>query len=99
MDVVKKIKDGSWQYFCPACDGHHMFWTPKWAFNGDTSAPTVTPSLSMSWPTPDPENYAKNVNNVCHLFLKNGRIEYCRDSTHAYAGKTVNMVQIKDWPF
>ena len=32
----------------------------------------------------------------CHLFVKNGQIEYCSDSTHSLAGKTVPMVD-RDW--
>lgn len=88
MPKIAKInnKDGSTWYgfFCPGCEcGHHF--TNGWTFNGDMEKPTVSPSLltnaNLDCPT-EPR---------CHLFIKDGRIEFLSDCTHALAGQTVEM--------
>lgn len=50
----------------------------NWTFNGDFENPTFSPSL----------HYNTKVKR-CHLFLKNGVIEYCGDSWHQYSGQNV----------
>jgi hypothetical protein len=32
---------------------------------------------------------------VCHFFVRAGKLDYCNDSTHALAGKVVDM---PEWP-
>jgi len=81
-----------------------------WGFNGDDSAPTFSPSVLMRsghhvpgqegkecWCTyeqrtgkPAPFKCA-----VCHSFVREGRIQFLTDSTHALAGQTVD---VPDWP-
>jgi hypothetical protein len=76
-------------FVCPACGIGHRYMVrndgvqPSWAWNGDTSRPTFTPSLLM----PD---------LGCHLFVKDGRIEFCGDCRHSLAGETVEMREIGD---
>jgi hypothetical protein len=85
---------------CPACGNCHFTLVegatrkgPRWTWNGSTDRPTFQPSIKVSGvksafqpfdPTP----------TVCHFWVKDGHIEYCGDSTHALAGKTV---EIPDW--
>lgn len=99
-----KLGKGGWITFkCPACaasqavygDGqvydlpgqhsvrvkpHHQ---DGWGFNGDLESPTLTPSLRV--------RYGEELDYQCHFFVRNGQIQYCGDSTHALAGKTVPM--------
>lgn len=67
MSVLKKITDGTREYFefyCPGCKQTHLYYTkrkgPTWTFNGDMQAPTFQPSLLLlreEWTPPvTPEN-------------------------------------------
>lgn len=77
----------------------------QWTFNGNMDAPSFQPSLKiteMMWTPPvTPENLEewkvkpweqKQVQKICHLFVTDGRLQYCGDCTHELAGKTVAMV-------
>lgn len=87
--IARKFEDGSvhgYSFWCPACEELHAFNVagapPLWKFNGDTEAPTFAPSL----------RYLSG--NQCHLFVNAGKIIYCADCKHSFAGKTVPMI---DW--
>lgn len=69
-----------YMFDCPGCGHSHVF-SDKWQFNGDLAKPTFTPSL-MNRSTRDKDF-------VCHLFLRDGVIEFCGDCTHALAGQSV----------
>jgi len=82
---------------CPGCDCSHRISTtlgkrkegPTWTFNGDLDKPTCTPSLLVRW------NYGQDqTKQVCHSFIKDGKIQYLNDCTHKLAGQTV---EIPDW--
>ena len=73
-------------FYCPACKCVHPFDLDRWTFNGDVERPTFSPSLRVLNPT--------DTTTTCHLFVRDGRIEYCGDCPHEMAGKTVDMV---DW--
>ena len=75
-----------------------------WGFNGNMDKPTFTPSiltLSNEWTPPvTTENMAQwkdkpwpqtKVSRACHLFVKDGNIQYLGDCMHALAGKTIPM--------
>lgn len=75
-----------------------------WAFNGNFEKPTFSPSLKISrpmWVPPvTPENQEQwrqkpwpqtKVEFVCHSVITNGMINFCPDSTHELAGKSVPM--------
>jgi hypothetical protein len=74
-------------FYCPGCKCNHSFdcridgKRPSWTFDGDIDRPTFSPSLHY----PD---------RVCHLFVKNGQIQFLSDCTHELAGKTVEMEAI-----
>lgn len=59
---------------------------PAWKWNKDREAPTLTPSLRTN-----------NIRGVCHLKLRDGRIEYLKDSNHSYAGKTLDLSDVPEW--
>ena len=58
-----------------------------WTFDGNEESPTFAPSI--------------NIVGRCHYHIRAGRIEFCGDSKHALAGKTVNLPDLKvlgeDW--
>lgn len=57
---------------------------PKWTWNFDTESPTIDPSLLTS-----------DGQNKCHSFVRNGRVEYLSDSTHEFAGQTLDLLDVK----
>ena len=61
---------------------------PSWSWNGDYERPTVSPSIRL----------IHTGNQVDHLFIRDGKIQYLNDCTHELAGKTVDMVDFpEDW--
>ena len=92
-NVIKGISNdpGTYIFYCPGCKMHHQVPTkgsgrPNWEFNGDLEKPTFKPSLMMRYP-----KGKKQIEFVCHLFIRNGKIEYCNDSSHVYKGRTIKM--------
>jgi hypothetical protein len=60
---------------------------PRWQFNGDMEKPTFLPSILSKWQGHDIPGKPQ----VCHSFVREGRIEFLTDCTHALAGKTVEL--------
>ena len=79
-----------YSFHCPGCGWEHPFRTvpghdePVWDFDGDMEAPTFSPSLRMRYS----DDIGKH-NSVCHLFLRNGVLEFLSDCTHELAGQKV----------
>lgn len=76
-----------YMFWCPGCLEHHVFYTndtdpstPRWSFNEDPEAPTFSPSLL---------NRKCDGRDRCHLFLREGQLQFLSDCTHSLAGKTV----------
>jgi len=69
-------------HFCPACKEIHAIGL-SWTFDGNLDAPTFAPSVRVTW-------YAggKPI-KICHYFIRIGQVQFCADSTHELAGKTV----------
>lgn len=89
-------KKGMYLFWCPGYKCAHYIATakndcgfPVWNWNGDNENPTVIPSIKVTYPTPEKMN-------ICHSFIRNGKIEYLSDCTHELAGKTVDMIDIDD---
>lgn len=70
---------------------------PQWGFNGNLERPTFSPSI-LSRQTGAVENGVRNPDFVCHSFIRDGRIEFLSDCTHALAGQTVDLPEIDDGP-
>lgn len=86
--------DGShrgWMFYCPGCCTHHH--ASGWDWNGSTDAPTFTPSILVTYNGPD-----AGVDGApparCHMHVRDGRIEYLADCTHALAGLTVDIPEL-----
>ena len=74
-------------FWCPGCQETMMFQTgrkPAWEWNGDHEKPTVTPSIRTEYYT----------GKLCHIFIRDGQIQFLSDCTHELAGTTVPMDDI-----
>lgn len=82
-------------FYCPGCEMQHLIYTdsagdnnPIWAFNGDHEKPTFNPSLLIT--------YSRNKKLIrCHSFIRGGKIQYLKDSTHKLAGEIIDMLDIE----
>lgn len=78
---------------CPGCDMHILPISgahagPQWQFTGTEESPTLSPSILC--------RHGRDGKEVCHSFVRSGRIEFCGDSTHSLAGKTVDLSDVDD---
>lgn len=85
--------EGHRAFFCPGCRDNHVLRvegdeTPKWGYNGNEDSPTFTPSILA--------RRGPNGSKVCHSFVTDGQIRFLDDCTHALAGKTVTLPDIKE---
>jgi hypothetical protein len=78
---------------CPGCDNLHCIRTKPatgsnqscWGYDGNTEKPTFSPSV-LTCPD-EPERR-------CHIFVKEGKIQYLSDCWHAMKNTTVDMVKL-----
>lgn len=78
--------------WCPGCNTvHGIRYEPAgWTWNGSVEKPTFSPSLLTN------AGQANAGKPICHCFVRDGRIEFLSDSTHALAGQTVDL---PPWPY
>ena len=79
-------------FFCPGCKRYHSFIIqrgeksdPLWTWNDDMDKPTFSPSLGVNMQMPE---------HRCHLFLRDGKIQFLNDSHHELAGQTVELPEV-----
>lgn len=96
--VLRKT-EGGYSHWCPGCEQMHVL-PHSWSFNGDVERPTFNPSfkhegmrrvfVSGEW-RGDWERDANGntIPFVCHYILTAGVLNFCNDSTHAMAGKSI----------
>lgn len=81
--------DGTAFVFCPGCLHAHSY-PPRvrgegWVYNGDDERPTFRPSAIIDVDRPDGTRYR------CHSVVTDGRIMFCKDSTHLLRGMTLEL--------
>lgn len=79
----------AYHFWCIGCEEWHCYTLERpdgkgWKFNGDEINPTFSPSLL----------YPDKPTGRCHLFVRDGQIQYCGDCHHELAGKTVPMAPL-----
>lgn len=96
--IQRDLQDGEFQgslsFPCPGCGWWHVFnvkegregYHHTWKWNGSLEAPTFKPSLLNRTPQP---------RRICHLFVREGSIQFLTDCTHDLAGKTVVMEDLQ----
>ena len=73
-------------FHCPGCGYGHSFRVksnaglPVWTWNQDMLKPTFSPSLLVNGRWPE---------KTCHLFLRDGLLEFLGDCHHDLKGQTV----------
>jgi len=74
-------------FWCPGCRANHTFDVRdgEWEFDGDWENPTFSPSLNLI-----PQG------GRCHLFVKNGIIEFLGDCKHHLCGQHIPMVELPE---
>jgi hypothetical protein len=74
----------------------HIGRKDRWGFNGDFEKPTFTPSLNTWW-----GGFRSGDHDVplhrCHPVLREGRIQFLGDCTHALKEQTVDLPEIAEW--
>lgn len=86
--------------WCPGCDDAHRITvdgSDTWTWDGNESAPTISPSILVSSHKTFDEEHNVVDTPLCHSFVRVGRWEFLADCTHALAGQTVPMVPLPDW--
>jgi hypothetical protein len=64
---------------------------PKgWTFNDNLDKPTFSPSILING---DPK-FVNPTAPRCHLFVRDGQLQYCGDCSHELSGKTVEMEDV-----
>lgn len=81
--LLRSEDDRRWIFYCPGCGEHHGP-NDSWCFNGDTERPTFSPSILV-------QGGNERGDTRCHMFVRDGQIQYLSDCTHALAGTTVPM--------
>lgn len=94
-----------YMFDCPGCKSLHVIPVkysaeqvqrdggtqgPAWTFNGSLDKPTFNPSLLVRWNYND-EEHGFVEKNVCHSFIRDGKIQFLGDCTHALSGQTVDL--------
>lgn len=79
-------------FHCPGCGYSHPYRIkstdparPVWTWNGSLTKPTFNPSLLVNQHHPE---------SRCHLFVRDGQVQFLDDCHHALKGQTVPMVDI-----
>lgn len=67
--------------------------TPNWTWNGSVDAPTVRPSVLTSG-AGRPLQDGKYVETVCHSWINDGKVQFLADSTHEFAGQTLDLLDV-----
>lgn len=104
MSKVQMMSDQVYRFWCPGCEDYHIVHVngkkngsgATWKFDMNLDRPTFSPSINLrtgiyadaNW---IPPNQQEHWSVICHSFVREGRIEYCGDSTHSMRGKTVEL--------
>ncbi|RFA12231.1 hypothetical protein B7R22_17150 [Subtercola boreus] len=97
--MTKHIDDADetprYHWWCPGCDALHVF-DKRWMMTGTLEAPTFDGSYLSRHNRWNPETGEHDIplGNICHSYVRVGRIEYLGDCTHELVGQTVDMVPL-----
>lgn len=86
---------GGHLFWCPGCEKPHRFTADQDAGAQWTVARwnplTIAPSVQVTQ-----HSQKGRVENRCHLFIRDGNLQFLNDCTHHLAGKSVPMVPWED---
>jgi len=61
--------------------------TGNWTWNGSTEAPDLKPSVLSKM--------GRNGGIVCHSWINDGKVQFLSDSTHEFAGQTLDLLDVE----
>ena len=113
--ILRQATDGRLLFWCPGCDQAHQVPVgggsgPRWGYNGNSHAPTFTPSILIRsghyapgqtegdgcyCTWDDKDEFPDLKCSICHSFVTDGRIQFLTDCTHDLSGQTVSL---PEWP-
>lgn len=104
MPICRLSTDKTLLFWCPGCDEAHgipVDGSRGWTWNGDLEFPTTEPSILVKGNAYGPDKMTFNkydgpfpcelTPTVCHSYIRNGKIEFLADCTHALAGQIVDL--------
>lgn len=102
--MLRSLQGGRVAFWCPGCERVHSVGVAApapviWEWDGNADHPTFSPSLKVTYPAnPDADDaHAEwRAERICHSFIRDGKIQFLPDSTHALSGETVT---IPCWPY
>lgn len=104
MSKFCRLNDEHVAFNCPGCECGHMIRIsgahPVWEWNGDLDNPTVSPSIRVTYPAnPNALEEFKEwrLERTCHMYVKEGKIQFLADCTHPLAGLTVDIPDWEGW--
>jgi len=81
-------------FWCPGCKRAHPFIIqstdpdrPQWTWNEDPDRPTFSPSLLVN---------KLDAASRCHLFLRDGQLQFLQDCHHDLRGQTIALPDYRD---
>lgn len=83
---VRRNDQNGYAFWCPGCEVAHVLRSETWTFNEDIEKPTFAPSIDVKWRKPGTPS-----DIVCHSVVVQGTIQFLENSTHALAGKVVDL--------
>jgi hypothetical protein len=95
---------GCGENHAPVVAKHPKVVGPLWTYNGDADRPTFEPSLLVQGVCRlTDDEHARVMRGehveprplVCHSFIRDGRIQFLSDCTHALAGTTVDLPEVE----
>lgn len=94
---LRRVAGGRVAYWCQGCEDVHVIRVegtelPVWFWNGDTKAPTFTPSILVTYE----DMSGRGEHRRCHTFVSTGQVQFLNDFTHQFAGQTL---PLPDWPY
>lgn len=103
---AKRAEGGRLSFHCPGCNTRHVVTIrgevsgTAWDWNSSLEKPTLSPSVLVTWYKPSDnddefDDATKDVKMTCHSFVRDGRIEFLSDCTHALAGQTVDLPELE----
>ena len=91
VQLIRDLGVHGWGFHCPGCKcGHAFAKDGRWTFNGNMARPTFSPSLVVRGAAVENHVHgASKFHGRCHLFVRDGMIQFLGDCAHELAGKTV----------
>lgn len=88
IENINTPENPEYVFYCPGCKCSHSVTInhknevgASWSFSGTLENPTFAPSVLIK----------VNEKTLCHLFVREGFIEFLNDCSHALRGKKVKM--------